>query len=170
MICLVFNPPSHKKISVELEFGDVKLKSSDVTKFLGVWIDSCLNWNEHLKQLTIKLKRNLGLLKNLKNFLPKHGMKMLYYAQFYSHLSYGISIWGCMIKKEQLNKISNLQRKAISLINLNSSVDNIMTEEKILSLDEIIKLELLKIGHHLSAGTLAVNLSRELKRTIYRTV
>ena len=110
-ICLVFNPSGHKKISVELKFGDVKLKSSEVTKFLGVWIDSCLNWNEHLKQLTIKLKRNLGLLKNLKNFLSKHGMKMLYYAQFYSHLSCGISIWGCMIKKEQSNKISNLQKR-----------------------------------------------------------
>ena len=77
-------------------------------------------------------------------------------------MSYGISNYGCMIKKEQLNKISNLQKKAISLINLNSSVDNIMTEEKILSLDEIIKLELLKIGHRLSAGTLPINLSREL--------
>ena len=55
-ICVVFNPPGCKKISVELEFGNVKLKSSDVTKFLGVWIDSCLNWNEHLKQVMIKLK------------------------------------------------------------------------------------------------------------------
>ena len=70
-ICMVFNPPGRKKISVELEFGDVKLRSSEVTKFLGVWIDSCLNWNEHLKQLMIKLKRNLCLLKNSKNFLSK---------------------------------------------------------------------------------------------------
>ena len=70
-ICMVFNPPGHKKTSVELEFGDMKLKSSDVTKFLGVWIDSCLNWNEHLKQLMIKLKRNLGLLKNSKKFPAK---------------------------------------------------------------------------------------------------
>ena len=69
-----------------------------------------------------------------------------------------------MTKKEQLNKISNLQRKAISLINLNSSVDKIMTEEKILSLDEITKLELLKIRHRLSAGTLLVNLSKDLKQ------
>ena len=129
-ICVVFNPPGHKKINVELEFGDVKLKSTNTTKFLAVWIDSCLNWNKHLKQLMIKLKRNLGLLRNSKNFLPKHGMRLLYYAQFYSHLSYGISIWGCMIKKEQLNKIDKLQKKAISLINLNSNVNTIMNEEK----------------------------------------
>ena len=70
-IYLVFNPPGCKKTSVELEFGDVKLKSSAATKFLGVRIDSSLNWNEHLKQLMIKLKRNLGLLKKLEKLLAK---------------------------------------------------------------------------------------------------
>ena len=142
---IVFNLPGCKKITVELEFGDVKLKSSNTTKFLGVWIDNCLNWNEHLKQLMTKLKRNLGLLRNSKNFLPKHGMKLLYYAQFYSHLSYGILIWGCMIKKEQLNKIDRLHKKAVSLISLNSNVNTIMKEEKLLTIEEIINLELLKI-------------------------
>ena len=39
-----------------------------------------------------------------------------------------------------------------------------MTDDKILSLDEIIKLELLKIRHRLSAGTLPINLSKELKK------
>ena len=163
-ICVVFNPPGRKKVTVELEFGDVKLKSTNTTKFLGVWIDSCLNWNEHLKQLMIKLKRNLGLLRNSKNFLLKHGMRLLYYAQFHSHLSYSISIWGCMIKKEQLNKIDKLQKKAISLINLKSNVSAIMNDERLLSIEEIIKLELLKIGHRLSTGTLPTNLSRDLKK------
>ena len=161
---MVFNPPGRKVQSIELEFGDVKLESSDCTKFLGVWIDNCLNWNQHLKQLMIKLKRNLGLLRNSKNFLPKYGMKLLYYAQFYSHLSYGISIWGCMIKKEQLNKINTLQKKAISLINLQSNAITIMNKEKILSIAEIIKLELIKIGQRLTLGTLPVNLSKTLKK------
>ena len=39
-----------------------------------------------------------------------------------------------------------------------------MNEEKILSIDEIIKLELLKIGHQLSVGTLPINLSRDFKK------
>ena len=63
-----------------------------------------------------------------------------------------------MINMEQLNKIGNLQRKALSLINLNSSVDSVMKEEKILSLEEVIKIELIKI----SADTLPVNLAKNL--------
>ena len=117
-----------------------------------------------MKQLMTKLKRNLGLLRNSKNFLPKHGMKLLYYAQFYSHLSYGILIWGCMIKKEQLNKIDRLHKKAVSLISLNPNVNTIMKEEKLLTIEEIINLELLKIGHRLSLGTLPINLDRDLKK------
>ena len=39
-----------------------------------------------------------------------------------------------MIKKEQLNKINTLQKKAISLINLQLNAITIMKEEKILSI------------------------------------
>ena len=55
-----------------------------------------------------------------------------------------------MIKKEQLNKIDRLHKKAVSLISLNSNVNTIMKEEKLLTIEEIINLELLKIGHRLS--------------------
>ena len=85
---------------------------------------------------------------------------MLYYAQIYIHLSYGISAWGSMITKEQLNKLSKIQRKAISLLKLNPEVEQIMDEEKILNLDQIIQTELLKIRHHLSTNTLPVNLAK----------
>ena len=39
-----------------------------------------------------------------------------------------------------------------------------MKEEKLLTIEEIIKLELLKIGHQLSIGTLPINLDRDLKK------
>ena len=69
-----------------------------------------------------------------------------------------------MIRKEQLNKIDRLQKKAISLISLNSNVNTIMKEEKLLTIEEIINLELLKIGHRLLLGTLPTNLDRILKK------
>ena len=57
-----------------------------------------------------------------------------------------------------------MQKKAISLINLQSNATTTMKEEKILSIAEIIKLELIKIGHCLTLGTLPVNLSKNLKK------
>ena len=82
-------------------------------------------------------------------------------------MRYAIRWFKCKLKppkKEQLNKIDKLQKKAISLINLNSNVNTIMNEEKLLSIEEIIKLELLKIGHRLAIGTLPINLSRDLNK------
>ena len=43
-----------------------------------------------------------------------------------------------------MNKIGKLQNKAIRLINLHSDVETTMTDEKLLNIQQIIKLELLK--------------------------
>ena len=39
-----------------------------------------------------------------------------------------------------------------------------MNEEILLTIEEIIRLELLKIGHRLAIGTLPINLARDLKK------
>ena len=52
-----------------IKLGDIELPRVPSTKFLGMWVDENLNWNEHLSKLKTKLKRNLTLLKQGKNFL-----------------------------------------------------------------------------------------------------
>ena len=76
-------------------------------KFLGVILDDKLTWKEHVEQLKVKLKRSLGMIRRGKNLLNCHGFKMLYYAQFYSHLNYCIVIWGSMITFEKKTKTKN---------------------------------------------------------------
>ena len=51
----------------------------------------------------------------------------------------------------------------IGLINLNASADCIMKDEKLMTVEEMIKLELLKIGYCISTDTLPTNLSTNLK-------
>ena len=101
-VYMIFSRKNHTDI--DLRLGDNKLPKVTTTKFLGIWIDQNLNWNKHLSKLKTKVKRNLTLLKIGQKHLNTHTKKMLYYAQIYSHLSYGLILWGNMVSKTQLTK------------------------------------------------------------------
>ena len=68
-------------------------------------------------------------------------MKMLYYAQIYSHLSYCIVLWGNMLSVELRRKLRTLQNKCVKLINLNKTTDYSYKKYGILKLEDMIDLE-----------------------------
>ena len=117
------------------------------TKFLGIWLDNRLSWNVHLSKLFVKLKRNLNLLRVSKHTLNIHAKKCLYYAQIFSHLSYGLTVWGNMISNISLMKLQKIQNKCFKLIfGSEGTVENYHSS-KILRISEMIKLVNLKHGH-----------------------
>jgi hypothetical protein len=63
-------------------------------KFLGVIIDDKLNWDAHIKILKRKLGYAVATLNRIKDGIPNHLHRDLYYTLFESHLSYCISAWG----------------------------------------------------------------------------
>ena len=97
--CILFGANGLKTMTLELD--GITLPIIKSTKFLGIWIDENLNWTKHVSKLSVKLKRSQKLIQVSKNFLSSHALQNLYYAQFHSHLSYGIITWGNMINKGQ---------------------------------------------------------------------
>ena len=96
--CLLFHRNnSNIPLNLELELGTHTIKSTDQVKFLGLWIDTKLQWTQHTNTLLMKLKQNTNLLKVGNRFLSKSSKKLVYYAHIYSHLTYGLPIWGNMI-------------------------------------------------------------------------
>ena len=62
-------------------------------KFLGVVFDEKLSFSKHIATLCNKLSRSSSLLYQLRDFLPTHILKNIYYAHIYPHLNYCNCIW-----------------------------------------------------------------------------
>ena len=145
-VILVFGDNSHTLLN-RIKIGGHTITVERVTKFLGMWIDSELNMNEHINRLVLKLKSRLGLLKRSKNFLNPQCMKVLYYAQVHSNLSYCLSMWGNMINKTQLNKISKIQDQCMATIDKKLSVSDTYKSYQLLKFVDMITHETNKLWH-----------------------
>ena len=117
-VCLTFRSRQfagdNKFPGINIKIGDQTLPTVQSTKFLGVWLDSRINWNEQLRKLCIKLKKNTALLKISQNYLTQHAKKCLYYAQFFSHIAYGILVWGNMLNQTQIKNYKICKTNASS--------------------------------------------------------
>ena len=97
---------------INVSVGGVRLKQSEKERFLGVIIDSKLNWNDHIRQLATKISRNSGILYKLKGLVPGKTLKMLYNSFIQSHLNYCSTVWG-LKSNNSLNALFRAQKKAI---------------------------------------------------------
>lgn len=119
--CVIFrarNTPLDK--NPELYFSNEGIKSVNSIKFLGIYFDEFLTWNEHTNQLLLKLSKVTGALWKLRDKIPKSFRLTVYYAMFQSQLNYCILVWG-LTNRSNILKLTITQKKAIrALENLGS--------------------------------------------------
>ena len=125
----------------------------DYTKFLGVWIDKNLTWTAHTNRVILKLQRNAHMLYRSKNLLSAHAKKILYFAQIYSHISYGLSVWGPMIKDRTMKKIQRIQTNCMKCLPATEC-------KNLLTLSDIVRQEVLKFGWKITHQQLPVSLQK----------
>ena len=82
------------------------------TKFLGVLIDECLTWKNHINCISKTISRNIGVMNKLKHYIPYRILHTLYCTLISPYLNYGILIWGNTCKS-YLDKLVKLQKWAI---------------------------------------------------------
>ena len=145
-----------KEDNQSIKIGSKTLPVVTHTKFLGIWIDSSLSWQQHFDQLCLKIIRNTNLLKVSKNHLNMATKKLIYYAHVFSHLVYGITTWGNMLRSKQIHKLQRLQNKCILLI---SGTKTIMKEYQslgIMKIPKLISLQNLKLGFKVQHSQLPI--------------
>jgi len=146
--------------NLEIKIEDHIIELKHCTKFLGVTLDRYLNWHEHIDSVRCKLNSSLYIIRRVKKLLPKNYLKILYYSLIQPYLTYGIPLWGSS-DSTYINKLFNLQKKAMRIINKVGYLhhtNELFSENRILKLPDIYKLEIAKYVYKFSSNMLPRNL------------
>ena len=145
--------PSKMNVTEDMVFEGVKIPLVKYTKFLGVYLDKNLHWKYHTSQVYNKVQNNKQLLSLARNMLDTMSLIKLYYAHIYSYISYGLLIWGSMMDGSSSASLFKSQKPCLCIIcrkKKNAPTDILLKQNKILKLNDMIKLELIKFGYKLS--------------------
>ena len=86
----------------------IEIEHVNEFKFLGIILDIHLTWKPLGTMVVTKFKKNKLMLQISKNFLDQSSKRLIYFSHFYSHLIYGIQIWGPSLSESQKKIFKNL--------------------------------------------------------------
>ena len=91
---ILISPKLNTQITnVNITIDNSLITISETAKYLGVMIDSKLNFQNHIKIIESKLSRGVGILYRLKAVLPREALCKIYFAPFHTHLLYGLGVY-----------------------------------------------------------------------------
>ena len=85
---------SNQKNEIEIRIRDLILTKISTITFLVSTLDENLTFNDHVKNVTTKISKSIGVMRRLHCHLPADVMVKLYYSLVYSHLTYALLAWG----------------------------------------------------------------------------
>ena len=80
--------------NIDLQLSDISIERTKYTKFLGIYIDEKLKWDEHINVMKTKISKSFFAINKVKHILPRNMLTTLYYSLIYPYLTYGIILWG----------------------------------------------------------------------------
>ena len=131
-----------KSIKLNLSINNTPIEQVKEFNFLGLLLDESLTWNSHIQKIASKIAGVNGTLSRLKRILPQEILKTIYNALVQPHLNYGILLWG-----KNTKRISKLHKRALRTITLskyNAHTDPLFIKLKLLKIQDIYKLSILK--------------------------
>ena len=129
-------------IQLHLIISNTKIEQVSEFDFLGLRLDECMTWNSHVQKISRKLSQVNGVLSRLKRFLPREILKMIYNALMLPHLNFGILLWGNNSKR--IFKLQKWALRSITLSKYNAHTDPLFISLKLLKIQDIYTLALLK--------------------------
>ena len=97
-----------------IKIDEIPISQVEHTKFLGVYIDQCLDWRYHTKYVTNIISKYIGILYRLKHCLPRDTLFSLYKTLVLPYIQYCNIVWADS-NNCRLQSIHIKQKKIIRL-------------------------------------------------------
>lgn len=120
---------TRKRLATELDHGiqmeQTTIYPSPSCKYLGITMDTELNWKQHIQKLKLKVSRSIGALSSLAGSTwgaKVTELRRIYQAVVIPQMMYGCSIWSIAQEQREgytqqtLNSLTALQAKAARTI------------------------------------------------------
>ena len=95
----------------DLFINNVKIKSENSLKFLGVMIDENLTWKTYVELGENKISRSIGILFKASRSLNSKSLRSIYFALVHPYINYANIAWAGT-KKTYLNRSLGKQKQA----------------------------------------------------------
>ena len=112
---VVHTQHNHRAIKPPVpKINNTNIEQVEQFKFLGLTLDSNLNWKKHSDNISNKCSQIIGILNRLKLILPQSIKIMLYNAILLPHINYCLVTWGYQCKR-----INILQKNSYTINHFN---------------------------------------------------
>ena len=112
---MLFRPKGKNEICPSIHICGASIIEVDSAKFLGMVIDNRLNWVEHVKCISLKIAKGIGIIIKARKSFESETLLNLYNALIFPDISYGIQVWGTAAALH-LHRLHVLQKKIIRIV------------------------------------------------------
>ena len=98
---------------LNLRISNDAIQPVDDFNFLGLHINSKLNWETHTNVISKRMSRAVGVIKKLQLVFPKTILLTIYNALILPHINYCLLSWG---SASTVKTIFTIQKRAIRAI------------------------------------------------------
>lgn len=114
--------PNKNRAPNEITFEKENIPTSNTVKYLGIKIDSNLNWNEQIKYIESKIKPYIHILNRLRHILDQKHLLTIYNTIIEPTIHYCDTVWG-YCSKTNINRMNRLKRRCARAITNNYDWD-----------------------------------------------
>ena len=91
---MISRPRGKNEVCPIIHIWGAEIQKVDSATFMGIMIDIKFNWMEHIKCISRKIAKGIGIIIKARNLFESETLLNLYNALIFPHISYGIQVWG----------------------------------------------------------------------------